>query len=56
MLVDGPNEVYMIDRDKTVFHVPNLQVRFEQFIIIVDGPNEFYIIEIIQCSMYQSYW
>ena len=27
MLVDGPNEVYMVDRDNTVFHVPNLQVR-----------------------------
>ena len=26
MLIDGPNEVYMVDRDNTVFHVPNLQV------------------------------
>lgn len=26
-LVDGPNEVYMIDRDNTVFHIPGLNFR-----------------------------
>ena len=25
MLVDGPNEVYAVDRDNTVFHIPNLR-------------------------------
>ncbi|KAL4218429.1 hypothetical protein ACF0H5_023164 [Mactra antiquata] len=25
MLINGPNQVYMLDRDNTVFHVPNLQ-------------------------------
>ena len=25
MLIDGANEVYMIDRDNAVFHVPNLE-------------------------------
>jgi hypothetical protein len=26
-LVDGPNEIYMIDRDNTVFHIPGLNFR-----------------------------
>lgn len=26
MLIDGENQVYTLDRDNTVFHVPNLQV------------------------------
>jgi len=26
MLIDGENQVYMLDRDNTVFQVPNLQV------------------------------
>ena len=26
-LVDGPNEVYMVDRDNTVFHIPGLNFR-----------------------------
>lgn len=25
MLIDGPNNVYMLDRDNTVFHIPGLQ-------------------------------
>ena len=35
MLVDGPNEVYMVDRDNTVFHVPNLQVRHTDGVVFV---------------------
>lgn len=26
-LVDGPNEVFMVDRDNTVFHIPGLNFR-----------------------------
>lgn len=30
MLIDGKNEVYMIDRDNSVFHVANLEFPFRK--------------------------
>lgn len=30
MLVDGKNEVYMIDRDNSIFHVSNLEFPFRK--------------------------
>lgn len=30
MLIDGKNEVYMIDRDNSVFHVSNLEFPFRK--------------------------
>lgn len=30
MLIDGKNEVYMIDRDNSIFHVSNLEFPFRK--------------------------
>lgn len=30
MLIDGKNEVYMIDRDNSIFHVANLEFPFRK--------------------------
>jgi len=30
MLIDGKNEVYMVDRDNSIFHVSNLEFPFRK--------------------------
>ena len=48
MLIDGPNEVYMIDRDNTVFYVPHLQVSTVSELL---GTKPFFLVlPLVICS------
>lgn len=48
MLIDGKNEVYMIDRDNSVFHVSNLEFPFRKDLrvhltnTLLDGVSMYY--------------
>lgn len=50
MLIDGTNEVFMIDRDNSVFHVSNLEFPFRKDLRIhlsntlLDGVSHIYFI------------
>lgn len=49
MLIDGTNEVFMIDRDNSVFHVSNLEFPFRKDLrmhlsnTLLDGVSNLFI-------------
>lgn len=49
MLIDGTNEVFMIDRDNSVFHVSNLEFPFRKDLrmhlsnTLLDGVSHIFI-------------